>query len=683
MFDQRAYTIIKILILKLKLLLLASLIFTGACSRPERSAPVPFSKVRTIVNDREKLGEPFGIAAKNGVIYVSDGESGKIWRVSDNRTFTVVADKFHTPSGIAFDADGDLIVADAGTHTIKRLKIGSGAIELVAGVENHSGDADGEAGAALFHAPISVAVLRDKIYVADTYNDKIRVVENGKVRTVAGSEPGYADAEDGFAAKFDTPCGLAVWNGKLLIADTGNRRLRVVEANGKTWTLAGDGAENSRDGFLYESSFVEPSAIHVTDKNLIYVADGNSIRAINRRFFPFVETLTATKRGFADGVLRAARFNRPSGLASDEAGNLLVADAENQFVRVLTGADVGAEITKETSDRTGVSAEEFRRAAAPRWTFNPPEAKREIAGTLGEIRGEIVDANSQARFHNGLDIVGGFGETARFVRAEKVLHPLAAENFATLRELIRMPTVGYIHISLGRDRTDKIFDDHRFKFSRDELGKLKNVRVPRGARFEAGEAVGTLNPMNHVHLIAGRAGAEMNALAALAFPGISDRIAPVIEEIALYSESWQLISEIKTEAGKTGSPAKLDGKTRVVVAAYDRMDGNSERRRLGVYRVGYQILRADESTLSGVDWTISFDRNPDAEAVKFVYAVGSKSGATGATGFNYILSNRVNGDEFREDFFDAGKLENGNYILRVFAADFFGNTTFEDIHFVK
>ena len=657
----------------------SALFFAASCSRISKPKFVPFDKTRTIANDKEKFGEPFGIAVKDGEIYVSDGETGKIRRVSDNRNFTPVSDKFDTPSGIAFDGNGDLIVADSGTHTIKRVNVSNGATEIIAGVENQKGDADGEAKAALFNAPISVAVLENKIFVADTYNDKIRVIANGKVITLAGSEQGFADSEQGFSAKFDTPCGLAVWGDKLLVADSENHRIRVVEMNGKTWTLAGNDVEDSTDGFLNQASFAAPTALAVDSFGTIYVADGNSIRAIGRRLFASVETITDTKRGYADGGLRQSKFNRPSGLAGDENGNLYISDAENQTVRVLTGAEIGKETKAEDVVNSRFAPEEFRNLQPPRWTYNPPERKREIAGTLGEIRGEIVDADSQAWFHNGLDIVGGYGETARFIRNEKVLRPTSTENYATLRELIRMPTLGYIHIRLGRDQNDKLFDDRRFQFSRDERGKLKNVRVPRGAKFRAGEAIGTLNALNHVHLIAGRSGAEMNALDALILPDVSDNIAPTIEKVSLFDETWQPLGETRN----ANSRIKLSGKTRVVARAYDRMDGNAERRRLGVYKIGYQILREDTTPLSEIVWTIIFDRLPDAEAVKFVYAVGSKSGATGETIFNYIATNRVNGDEFREDFFDAQTLDNGNYILRVFATDFFGNITSKEISFER
>jgi hypothetical protein len=360
---------------------------------------------------------------------------------------------------------------------------------------------------------------------------------------------------------------------------------------------------------------------------------------------------------------------------------LFLADSANKLVRVISAQNqaFGQPIPSETARNLFLSTEEMRRGGVPRWTYDPPENPRDIAGTFGELRGEIKTPTDYARFHNGLDIAGGYGETARFIRTEKVLQPLAAENFATLRELVRMPTLGYIHIRLGRDQNDVIYDDKRFQFSLDEQGKLKSVRIPRGARFEAGEAIGTLNALNHVHLIAGRTGAEMNALDALVLPGISDSIAPKIERVSLFDEAWQLINETPTR----DSRIKLDGKTRIIVRAFDRIDGNVERRRLGVYQIGYQILRADKTPLADINWTISFARFPDQEAVNYVYARGSKSGATGETIFNYIASNRVTGDEFREDFFDAGALEPGNYTLRVFAADFFRNTASEDINFTR
>ena len=644
----------------------------SACQKPEEK-PRPISKVTTIFGTTEKIGEPFGIAVKNDEIYVSDGETGRILKISKSGASAVFTDKLDTPSQIAFDKNGDLIVADSGSQTIKKIKP-TGEIELVAGVENQSGFQDGEAKSTLFNAPIGVAVREEKIFVADTYNDRIRVIENGRVSTLSGSSKGFSDGAGNFA-KFDTPCGIAVnQDGNLIVADLNNRRLRIVATDGTTSTLAGNGTANLVDGSLAESVLVQPTAVSIDRSGAIYFADGNAIRVIDNKIFPLLRTISNDRRGFADGNLRDSRFNRPSGLAFDEKGNMFVADAENQSVRVFTGEEIGKTLSAEEIENQRVKAEDFRKLAEPRWSYNPPEAKREIAGTLGEVRGEIIVGSDDVWFHNGLDIVGGYGETARIVRTEKVLKPIAAENFATLRELVRLPSLGYIHLRLGRDATDKFFDDKRFIFSKDESGKLNNVRIPRGARFKAGDAIGTLNAMNHVHLIAGRSGSEMNALDALLLPNISDKIAPVIEKVSLFNENWQAI-----ETQNNAARIILNGKTRIVVKAYDRMDGNAERRRLGVFQIGYQILKDGAIPVTDQQWTIRFDRLPEPEAVKLVYALGSKSGATGETIFNYIATNKVHGNVASEDFFDAAQLENGRYVVRVFAADYFGNTASKDL----
>lgn len=651
------------------------------------AVPAVFSKVHTIVNQTGKLGEPFGIAVKADEIFFSDGEDGKIWRVSNYQDFSILSDKFDTPSAIAFDKNGDLIVADSGTHTIKKIKTANGEVETVAGIEGRKGFADGAAKDALFNAPIGIAVTDDKIFVADTYNDKIRVVENGRVSTLAGSDEGFADGNEGFAAKFDTPTGIAVTkNGDLIVADSRNKRLRRVEPNGKTTTFAGreeteeeqkpTDEKPNRDGQLLEARFVEPLAVAVDEAGVIYVADGNAIRAVGRKAPNFVETLSDGKRGYADGAMSNARFNRPSGLAADENGNLFVADAENQAVRIFTGTDLGRELSEREIESSRMTAAEFRKLQPPRWCYDPPDALRDIAGTLGEVRGYIGEG-SRSWFHNGLDVAGEFGETARFVRSEKVLRPTAAENFQTTRELIRMPTLGYIHINLGRTHDNRVFEDSRFQFSFPEGGRRPGgVRVPRGAKFEAGEAIGTLNSLSHVHLIAGRSGAEMNALDALILPGVSDLIAPTIQNVALFDENWQPIAETK----RAGERIKLAGKTRIVLRAFDQMS-ELRYRKLGVYQIGYQILSEDKTPLGEINWTISFARFPDEDAVSLVYAAGSQSGYSPRTIFNYIASNEVHDDIARESFFDANQLDAGNYVLRVYAADFFGNKTFKDFDF--
>ena len=91
------------------------------------------------------------------------------------------------------------------------------------------------------------------------------------------------------------------------------------------------------------------------------------------------------------------------------------------------------------------------------------------------------------------------------------------------------------------------------------------------------------------------------------------------------------------------------------------------------------MLRPDGAAAIDTKWTIVFDRLGPPESVGLVYANGSKSGPTGETIFNYIVSNFVHGDEFREDYFDPASVGAGIYKLRVFAADHSGNTTSRDV----
>jgi hypothetical protein len=649
----------------LVLVVVSTAILHLACSRATDVDRSP-NFATTIAGANGEFGETFGVAVKDRDIYVSDGQNGKIWRIHDGAT-TVFASGLNTPSGVAFAPDGALIVADSGSSTIGSIDA-AGNVKALAGVEGKHGFADGEASSAVFNAPIGVAVAPDgRILVADTYNDRIRVIENGRVSTFAGGTRGFADGV-GAQAKFDTPCGIAVLEDKILVADTANGRIRVIERNGVVWTLAGTGESDLKDGVAAQANFVEPTGIALNPNGGVIVSDGNSIREISG-LFPIVRTISASSRGLTDGPLQRARFNSPSGIAVASDGSIIVADSENRLVRKLS-PDRGTEITADQKASLRGTAEQFRNAAPARWPYDPPQAKRDIAGTLGEIRGDTTVDPNNLHFHNGLDIAGSYGETARFVRDEKVLKPIATELFGDLRENIRMPMMGYIHIRLGRDKDQRPFGDPRFEFTTDPSGKIVDVRVPRGSAFKAGEPIGTLNPFNHVHLIAGRPGSEMNALDALVLPGIRDTRPPVIDKMMVFASG----NEIKPVSGKL----QLAGKVKIVMQAYDQVDGNAARRKLGLYQAGYQLLRPDKTPLTDIQWNIRFDRMPRGGAVPFVYATGSKSGATGETIFDYIVTNRIEGDDYSEGSLDTTTLEPGNYIIRVWAGDYFGNNTYRD-----
>jgi sugar lactone lactonase YvrE len=631
--------------------------------------------------------ELFGIAADgDGNVYVSDGAAGRVYQLQTKTAnpgaeLVTLAGGLETPSALAFDGNGQLIVANTGAHTISRIDLKTKAVSVVAGVAGRSGNNDGSATEAHFNGPVGVAVGKDgSIFVADTYNDRIRVIApNGQVRTLAGgTEPGLADGI-GAEARFDTPCGIAVAkDGALIIADTGNHRIRRVGLDGQTTTIAGAGEAIER--LLPEAPFNEPIAVATRDEHSFYIADATgSVR---------VGQLKPTDKDhpFEKVELPSQFFNRPTGLAILPNGELAIAESGSGLIRTMVPAKSKLGIRSDPHPMS-LTADQLRAMVAPRWPFDPPDAKRDIAGTLGEVRGER-QPDHDAWFHNGLDVPGAFGELARAVYTERVMRPLSVEGAGSLRERVRLPLFGYIHVRIGRDRNDQLlpnFADGAVTFRRDVQGQITGVRLRRGTLIKAGDPIGALNRLNHVHMIAGLPGAEFNALAALRLPGISDSIPPVIEAVTIADEQNQTIfdTSAKTNAKKDAARLALNERVRIFVRAYDQTDGNASYRRLGVYRVGYQVLTAAGSVLPGFDDTrrnIEFDRLPnDGGAVPLAYAEGSQSGYEGATVFRYIATNVVRGGEAREEFFDTAKLAPGDYTLHIIAADFFGNRAQRDL----
>ena len=189
--------------------------------------------------------------------------------------------KFYFPKGIAVDASGNLYVADDINHRIRKITP-TGTVTTIAG--STSGSDDGDGINAKFNSPRGVTLdAAGNIYVADAANHRIRkITPTGTVSTIAGSTVGVTEGI-GTAAKFNTPSGIAVdASGNIYVADDENERIRKITTNGTVSTLAGGFLQGFTDGVGGDAQFRSPTALAIDASGNIYVADrhNHSIRKI-------------------------------------------------------------------------------------------------------------------------------------------------------------------------------------------------------------------------------------------------------------------------------------------------------------------------------------------------------------------------------------------------------------------
>ena len=254
---------------------------------------------------------------------------------------TGAAARFNSPHACATDAHGNVYVADSLNHTIRKIDT-HGAVRTWAGAPGLFGSVDGAGAIARFNSPRGIAVdAFGNVFVADTFNHTIRKIDtHGVVSTWAGA-PGLSGTHDGpdNTARFKRPRGIAIGPlGTVFVADTGNHTIRMIDATATVRTAAGTpGKSGSADGQACAASFYSPHGVAVDAIGRVYVADTNNhtIRKINN--LGMVSTLagSAGQHGGTHAQGRAARFCNPHGVALDPAGNVYVADTDNHTIRKI------------------------------------------------------------------------------------------------------------------------------------------------------------------------------------------------------------------------------------------------------------------------------------------------------------------------------------------------------------
>jgi len=311
-----------------------------------------------------EIVHPRGIAiAPGGGFVFADAFGYTVRRVWPNGTITTVAGtgvpgyggdggpatsaQLNEPHGVAFTADGTLLIADALNNRIRAVPA-DGTITTVAGTgeAGFSGDG-GPATSAELSAPHGVSVLPSGGYlVPDTDNDRVRLVRpDGTITTVAGNGVAGFSGDGGPAvdAELDRPfAAVPTADGGFLIVDSGNSRIRKVAADGTITTVAGNGVHGfgGDGGPAVQAELDGPHNLAVLPDGGFLVADALNNRV--RRVWPdgTITTIAGTgATGFSGdgGPAADAELNQPKALALlPSLQGFLVADAENSRIRLVT-----------------------------------------------------------------------------------------------------------------------------------------------------------------------------------------------------------------------------------------------------------------------------------------------------------------------------------------------------------
>jgi sugar lactone lactonase YvrE len=249
---------------------------------------------------------------------------------------------FYEPYDVAADANGNVYVADWRNTRIRKITA-AGIVSTLAGNGDH-GYADGNGSTAKFYNPEGIATDdQGNVFVADTYNNRIRKITNsGVVSTIAGSGVSGYEEGNGTTAKFAKPTGITTdGQGNLFVTDRFNYRIRKITSAGIVSTIAGNGIRGFANGNSTTGMFNDPIGIVVDSRQNIYVADAGNNRI--RKVTPTGDLSTfagSGEEGIADGNGSVAKFSGPYGIGIDAQDNIYIADAGNNCIRKITPSGV-------------------------------------------------------------------------------------------------------------------------------------------------------------------------------------------------------------------------------------------------------------------------------------------------------------------------------------------------------
>ena len=307
------------------------------------------------------------VAAGNGTVGYS-GDGGPATSAALNH-----------PEGVFVDAAGNIFIADTDNSVIREVA-SNGNITTVAGNGNagYSGDG-GPATSAQLDDPYGVFVDgAGNIFIADTDNAAIREVVAGIIQTVAGNGTNGYSGDGGIAtsAQLDLPQGLFVdASDNIFIADTDNNRIRVVNTGtsaitvatvviqpGDIQTVAGNGtAGYTGDGGAATSAELNiPNGVFADGSGDIFIVDtvNSVIREVTGSSGVIATVAGNGTAGYSGdgGAATSAELNNPSNILVDGSGNIWIADTDNSVIREVTAGTIQTVIGNNTLAYSGDGA---------------------------------------------------------------------------------------------------------------------------------------------------------------------------------------------------------------------------------------------------------------------------------------------------------------------------------------
>lgn len=309
-----------------------------------------------------RLNAPVAIALDSSHnLYIADQANNRIRKVAGGKISTVAgigtsgylgdgaaatSASLSLPFGVRLDSSGNIYISDYNNHVIRKVD-SSGTITTIVG--NGAWGSGGDGGPALsgtLNHPAGLAIgAYGSLYIADSTENRVRMVaSDGTLSTAAGNGWNTYQGDDGPGpvASVNDPHGVAVdAAGNLYIADSDNHRIRRVGTNGTITTVAGTGTAGfSGDGGPATSAqLYRPWDVALDAGGNLYIADANNnrIRVVSTNGIITTVAGTLSLGYLGDGGPAAgARLNSPTGVVVDSTGLVYVADSGNNVIRLLT-----------------------------------------------------------------------------------------------------------------------------------------------------------------------------------------------------------------------------------------------------------------------------------------------------------------------------------------------------------